>query len=92
MSQGVESWDEVADVAAPSALTFAHISFPSQKQRIRNLIAPKQDLGHSDKNAFGVKPSKDAGEGKGAGPDRKECEESAEPEPQVDDYTPRFRC
>lgn len=69
---------------SPSAVS----TFPSQKQRIKALIAPQQDLGHSGKDAFGVKPHENAA-GKKEGSATTKEEESA---PTVDDYTPRFRC
>ena len=66
-------------------LTILAYRFPltlEQKQRIKALIAPQQDLGHSGKNAFGAGEAikKEVG---GAGDSRA---------PEVDDYTPRFKC
>lgn len=61
-------------------------SHPYRKQRIRNLINPQQDLGHSDKGAFAAKETAPAKVEEPAGTS------GAEPAPEVDDYTPRFRC
>lgn len=56
------------------------------EQRIRNLIAPKQGLGHSDKDEF-----------KGEKEKAESAKEESTPavgaeEATVVDYEPRFRC
>ncbi|SGY34041.1 BQ5605_C002g01583 [Microbotryum silenes-dioicae] len=70
------------------------------KQRVRDLIAPQQGLGHSDHH----KKSKSESEGEPpelpekdnepipAKENEPEQENEQEQKPAVDDYTPRFRC
>lgn len=67
----------------------------SQKQRIRNLIEPEKDLGHSGKQPSEVKTDKVAAQPTPASektPAASSDAPGAEWVPTVADYEPRFRC
>lgn len=64
-------WDRKAEGGFPELRVL--------KQRIRELIAPQLDLGHSDKGGTTKK-------------ENEEPEKKDDKEPEVADYSPRFKC